>query len=150
MIVSLVLLFKSALINNSLCMFYKDSVHFLINTYNFTKKINPPEILISVLYVIIYYTFFPIALANACSILIHQSQTKVDSDAIFHCSFPWIFWDIKNCEQILNSLINNHWPFWAPRTLTSTAWSCIFDHCKISKHLDTAEQVFLWYLFVVS
>lgn len=100
--------------------------------------------------VIIYYTIFPTDLANEYSVSVHQSQTKVDSDAIFHCSFPWIFWDIKNCEQILNSLINNHWPFWAPRTLTSTAWSCIFDHCKISKHLDTAEQVFLWDLFVVS
>lgn len=52
--------------------------------------------------------FFPVVLANEYSILIHQSQTKVDSDAIFHCSFPQIFWDIKNREQILNSLINNH------------------------------------------
>lgn len=94
------------------------------------------------LYVIIHHTFFPIDLANEYSILIHQSQTKVDSDAIFHCSFPWTFWDIKNREQILNSLINSHWPFGAPRTLTSTAWSCIFDHVKFQSTLIQQSKAF--------
>lgn len=49
MIVSLLLLCKSALINNSPCTVYKDSLYFFIRTYNFTKIIQKKEILISIL-----------------------------------------------------------------------------------------------------